>query len=126
MKKLFVLAAATMLLQAPLSHANFTDPCVGPNYQSNSWLLEINREDQSTREGLLQTLDLLGRGGFSLTHVFAFDGGESKTVVVKFNPGYWVEGINRANEIKNKTLGELANIPGNSIHCNGIFRPARF
>ena len=98
------------------------DPCIGANVKHNSWLLEINSENYSSREGLLKTLDLLSTGGFALKQIFSNEVLSSKTLVVSFNPSYYLE-EDKAMLVKDKTLGELKSVEGNVIHCNGIFRP---
>ncbi|MGE0528563.1 MAG: hypothetical protein AB7G93_18935 [Bdellovibrionales bacterium] len=118
------LLATLLMVSAGFTWMASADPCTGESVVENNWFVNVNASDQATREGLLETLDLLATGGFSIHNVFAYPGvSPTKTFLVSYDPSYWVDGPKKANEVKEGVLNRLAEIPGNTIECNTINRP---
>lgn len=123
MNATFALFAALALSPEAFA-AGSADPCIGQDAVPNNWFVSMNEDGVSTRDGLLQTLTLLGTGGFTPSFIFAYDDSitQAKTIVVSFDPSYWSD--NRGEQIKEATLSALAAIPGNAIRCNYYAYPA--
>ena len=121
-KKLMTMFIALFAIISSPVFGESSDPCTGPNVRENSWLIEINSEDNSSREDILKTLDLLSVGGFKLKEIFSHGELSSKTLVVSFDPSYYLEEADGI-QAKEETLGALKMVDGNVIHCNRIFRP---
>lgn len=97
------------------------DPCEGQKVVPNSWLVSVNEGDLATRDGLLETIDLLATGGFSTGAIFSYSKNitPAKTIVVNFEPAYWSDASVAAKK-KSETLDKLSKIPGNKILCNSV------
>ena len=57
-----------------------------------------------------------------LKEIFSHGELSSKTLVVSFDPSYYLE-VADGIQAKEETLGALKMVDGNVIHCNRIFRP---
>lgn len=102
------------------SFAEFKDPCVGDLVKPNSWFLEVNKNDHSNKEDLLNTLELLSTGGFAIENIYSFNE-VSKILVFSFSPSYY--NGEQGHQIKLNVLESLVNIEGNLLSCNQIFKP---
>jgi hypothetical protein len=122
-------ALLAFALLAPLSTQlasadPYVDPCTDPEVvQPNSWFIGVNDGDTTSREGLLTILRLLATGGFATEDIFGYDFTPDITFYVTFDPGYW-NSPDRAEQVKNETLGAIGAVEGTSIRCNPLAFPA--
>ena len=92
--------------------------CVGPDVVDNEYLVTVNDDDKSTKEGILKTLKLIDNKGFDINNLLVFGEQPQRTFLVKFNPDSF-ENEEKASEAREDILSQILEIDGNRIECNG-------
>lgn len=91
--------------------------CVGPDVADNEYLVTVNDDDKSSKEGILKTLKLIDNKGFSINNLLVFGEQPQRTFLVKFNPDLF-ENEEKASEARDEVISQILEIDGNRIECN--------
>ena len=87
-----------------------------PHYWSDKRWLELNVNNQSTKESLLKTTHLLGTRGLLVTHLTSLGLDESPQILVQFDSAS-VPKPKIPQEIKQAVFEALDSLPGNELRC---------
>ena len=119
MKKNIYMIICSLLLGLNSSFASI-DPCEKILDVKNNWVLEFNKNNASTKEEVLQTLDLLAEQGFKVVFWKNEYSGHLKFIVSFKNNS--LAGADQILNEKRKlnVLKDLQSIAGNQLECNFI------
>jgi hypothetical protein len=102
--------------------------CANPKaYWQDQWFLNVNTNDESSKESLLQTFALVTKKGFQVIPLHSGSFQDS----VPFEPSLYLKFLPEnvlpkedPEQVKRQVLEALVSLPGNEVRCSPIFRPS--